>query len=170
MSDYWTARQAWQGNPEASLEEARRRVAVCAERNGAALYLGDLDLDRLPEGISTLTWLTELRMFGGRITEFSPLAALSNMELLEIGSLKSPFPGLDFMSGWGKLQTLEIITPSAIDLKPAASCTALKRLNICCSQSRIDLVNLEVLAAFEAIEHLSLMGTQSERFDVIGFS
>jgi Leucine-rich repeat (LRR) protein len=163
MSDYWT----WHGNPEGSLEEARRRVAVCAEKNDVALYFGDLDLDRLPEGISTLTQLTELRMLGGRIADFAPLAPLSNMELLQIGSRNCPFPGLDFMSGWSKLQTLEIMTPcSAIDLKPAAACTALKRLHI--SSKRTDLLNLEVLTAFEAIEQLSLTGAQSERFDVIG--
>lgn len=167
MSEYWKARQSWPGNPEASLAEARRRVAACAERNDTGVYFGDLDLDRLPEDISTLTWLTDLGMFGGRITDFSPLAPLSNLTSLQIGSLKCPFPGLDFMSGWAKLQSLEIITPSAVDLKPIAACTMLKRLSISSTQNRIDLFNLNALDELETIENLSLDGTQSESFDVI---
>src|SRR5262249_12592101 len=152
MSDHSTAR--WQNDPEARFAEAQRLVAMCAEKKDATLSLG-LDLDRLPEGISALTWLTELRMFGGRITDFSPLAPLSNLELLEIGSLNCPFPGLDFMSGWTRLQHLDVITPSAIDVKPLASCTMLKRLQIWCTQHPIDLVNFDALAGLEAVEHLS---------------
>ena len=147
--------------------EAQRRITVCAENSDVGLYLGDLGLDRLPEDISALTWLRELRMFGGRIANFLPLAPLSNLELLEVGSMNCPFPGLDFMSGWTGVQALAIITPSAVDLKPVAACSALKHLSIWCSQGRIDLRHLEALAELEAIEHLSLSGTQSDRFDVI---
>src|SRR5262249_36698502 len=147
--------------------EARRRVAMCAEKKDASLSIS-FDLERLPEGISALTWLTELRMAGGRITDFSPLAPLSNLELLEIGSLNCPFPGLDFMSGWTRLQDLNVITPSPIDVKPLASCTMLKRLEISCYPHRIDLFNFDALAGLEAVEHLVLHGTQSDRFDIIG--
>lgn len=169
MSEDWKAlRPSWQVDPEAALVEARRRVAVCAENNDVALYLGDLALDVLPEGISDLTWLHELRMFGGRVTNFLPLAPLSNLELLQIGSLKCPFPGLDFMPGWTRLQALEIITPSAVDLRPAASCAMLKRLSVFCNPDRVDLLNLEALRGLEAVEHLALNGMQSEGFDVIG--
>src|SRR5215831_12017505 len=155
------------GNPKARLAEAQQRVAMCAEKKDATLNLGYFDLDRLPEGISALTWLTEFRMTGGSITDFSPLAPLSNLELLEIGSLNCPFPGIDFMSGWTKLQNLNIITPTTIDLKPLASCTMLERLTIWCTQHRIDLLNFDALTGLEAVEHLSLYGTQSDRFDII---
>ncbi|MGY4157483.1 Leucine-rich repeat (LRR) protein [Bradyrhizobium sp. USDA 4461] len=168
MSDQWTTYALWQADPEAALSEAERRVAVCTERHDEGLTLGGLDLQRLPDGISALTWLRNLEIYGCRVTDFSPLAPLSNLESLQIGSMKCPFPGLDFMSGWTGLQVLEILTPSAIDLKPAADCAPLKRLHVWCTQGRIDLLNLDALATLQGLEFLSLNGVQSARFDVIG--
>ena len=167
MSSYWEAHKTWQTNPSASLQEAERRVAQCAERQDAALYLGDLFLETLPDGVSSLTWLTELRAFGGRLINLSPLAPLSNLELLQIGSLNCPFPGLDFMARWSKLESLEVITPSGFDLKPIAQSARLKRLHISCTQARIQLSNLGALASLDAIESVSLDGARSDQFQVV---
>ena len=159
--------QAWQTDPEAAFVQARRLIRACAEQKGAVLYLGSLELDRLPSEISALTWLRELRMFGGSICDFTALTPLINLELLEIGSLKCPFPGLDFMRDWDRLQDLDIITPSAVDVKPAAACLGLKRLTIWCTPRRVDLLNLETLSGLRAIEHVSFYGMASERFDTL---
>ncbi|WP_076865106.1 leucine-rich repeat domain-containing protein [Bradyrhizobium mercantei] len=164
----WKAYASMQADPAAALSEAQRRVAVCAERRDDGLALGGLGLQRLPDGISALTWLRHLDLYGCGITDFSPLATLSNLESLQIGSMKCPFPGLDFMSGWTRLQALEILTPSVVDLRPAAACASLKRLNVWCTQGRIDLLNLDALATLQGLEFLSLNGVQSERLDVIG--
>ena len=159
--------QAWQTDLEAAFVQARRLISACAEQKGEVLYLGSLELDRLPSEISALTWLRELRMFGGSISDFTPLTPLTNLELLEIGSLKCPFPGLDFMRDWDKLQDLDIITPSAVDVKPAAACLGLKRLTIWCTPRQVDLLNLETLSGLRAIEHVSFYGMASERFDTL---
>jgi hypothetical protein len=55
MSRGWEAPAKWQDNPDASLEEAKRRVAACAAAQGEVLYLGDLFLERLPDGLTSLT-------------------------------------------------------------------------------------------------------------------
>ena len=166
MSRYWEAHAKWQDNPDASLEEAERRVAACADARGKALYLGDLSLERLPDGVASLTWLTELRALGGRLSDLSLLAPLSDVTLLEIGSLRCPFPGLQFATGWSKLESLWLLTPTSLDLSPLASCSRLRRLSIASSSQEIELSNLRLVPC-DALEHVSLDGTQSSDFDRI---
>lgn len=167
MSDYWKAHAQWQGDPDASLAEAERRVAVCAETRGEGLYFGDLWLEKLPAGLSRLTWLKEFRAFGGRIGDWSPLRPLSGLRVVEIGSLNCPFPGINFMAGWSDLESFDVIAPSDLDLGPLASCSKLKRFKVWSTQHQIQLLNLRTLPV-DALEHVSLYGTRSDDFDVIG--
>ena len=167
MPEAWKPGQSWQTDPDAAFVEAKRRISDCADNRNNALYLASLNLHRLPDEISTLTWLRELRMSGGKHSDFTALAPLSELELLEIGSLNCPFPGLEFMRGWTKLQSLNIITPSAVDIAPVASCTGLRRLNVNCYPHQIDLINFEALAELRSVQSLVLRGMRSDKLDIV---
>lgn len=158
----------WKNNPDESFVEAERRIADCKEKRGRGLYLGDLGLSTLPEAISELTWLEELRMSGGWVTDLSALTPLTNVHRLLVGSLNVPFPGVDFMSRWAKLRAVDIITPSDIDLSPMAGCQSLERLKIWSTQKQVDLFNFGVLATAKGITHLSLYGVRSDHLSVLG--
>ena len=52
---------------ETGFQEARRRVAACAEAHGDTLDLGGLRLARVPEELCELTWLRRFDLGGNSI-------------------------------------------------------------------------------------------------------
>ena len=84
--------------------------------------------------------------------------------MLEIISLQCPFPGLQFATGWSKLESLQLLTRTPLDLSPTASCSRIKRLSIASGREEIELSNLRMVPC-DALEHVSLDGTQSNEVD-----
>jgi internalin A len=168
MRDYWHAYNEWNSDPAAALDEAERRIAACAEAKAERLYLGDIKLDRFPLGISALTWLNELDVYGSPIADFSPIAPLVDLRKLKAGSFGAPSPRLDFVRDWVELRSLDLIAPTPIDVAPLAVCERLERLHISCTQYPVDLHHLETLAALRSVTDLELYNMQPDRFDILG--
>src|SRR4051812_32511030 len=97
----------WHSDPAAAYEEAARRIEQCAASKCAQLDLS-LRLERLPPGISSLPWLRELNLYGAPVSDFAPLQPLGGLTSLKLGSLHGPFPGLDFLRNWDRLEVLEL--------------------------------------------------------------
>ncbi|MFE8603924.1 COR domain-containing protein [Archangium violaceum] len=95
--------------------EAERLIAHCRATKSEALYLRDLDLRELPEGLRTLSWLTNLDIQGNRLTHlphwFGELSELRELNVFN-NPLTSPSTGLGQLT---KLESLIIGgSPSAV--------------------------------------------------------
>jgi internalin A len=156
----------WNTDPAAAYDEAERRIERCAENRCEQLDLA-LKLERLPRGISSLTWLQELNLYGSPVHDYAPLEPLSDLTSLKLGSLHAPFPGLDFLSHWEGLKVLELISTTTLDLSPLRHCVGLERLGIHCSLHKVDVKNLSALSGCRNLAHVSLLNMQSDQYSTI---
>ena len=168
MQTDWQERNKCIADPEAGFIEATRRIAICRETRGEALYLGDVKIDMIPPDISSLTWLRSLNIYGSPLADLNALAPLVHVEEFMAGSLNSASPSLDFLKGWQSLRALTLIATTPLDLAPLAACTQLSRLSISCHRHPVDLINLETMRDSKALHHLSLTNMRASDFLTVG--
>jgi internalin A len=156
----------WHTDPAAAYDEAERRIQRCAESRCERLDLA-LKLERLPQSISSLTWLRELNLYGAPVDDYAPLEPLSGLTSLKLGSLHAPLPPLHFLEDWKDLKVFELISTTTLDLSPLRQCVGLERLNISCSQHKVDLANLHALSECRGLTHVALLNMQSDQYDIV---
>ena len=109
-------------------------------------------------GLEFATGLTELTIWTDRIADFTPLASLTQLEVLILkwtwgGS--RPAPDLTFLTGLTRLKYLEIEGFPNQDFTPLEGLTNLTRLSL----SNTNLTDLSPLAGLTNVTHLYLDNT-----------
>ncbi len=74
---------------EEGLAEAERRIAVCRKGREPLLDISNLDLERVPDAVATLTWLSQLRVGYNPIRELPDyFDRLASLNMLSVGGLR----------------------------------------------------------------------------------
>jgi internalin A len=121
---------------EEAYEEALRRIREAEETGALKLDLSDLvPLDRLPQELTRLTSLKELRLHAcERLIDISPLAGLASLQKLGLTGLVFLTNQLNNISPLANLTSLRVLNLSLCrqlsDISPLAGLTSLQILNL----------------------------------------
>lgn len=136
-------------------KEALKRIKENKESKATSLNLSYCDLTELPDELSTLTWLEELRLYDNEeLSDLSRLITLANLQLLSVHSTQ--VSDLSPLQGLSQLQLLDVSSTQVSDLRPLQGLSQLQKLDVYNTQ----VSDLRPLAALSNLHVLSVSKTQ----------
>jgi Leucine-rich repeat (LRR) protein len=86
-------------------EKAMRRILACEKRRSKSLDLTRLNLEELPERVTTFTWLKSLHLGGNSLVKLPP--AIGNLKAIEVLELNGN-PIIELPDSFGNLEELRV--------------------------------------------------------------
>lgn len=138
------------------------RITAARDSGAWLLSLGDLDLERLPNELATLTQLRFLALGGESYSEVNGRVERS------FNSGKPTFSDLAALASLAALEALDLFRSYGVtDLTPLTNLRKLRSLNLNACKG---LTNLTPLAHLKALQRVTLKPVSRDGSDTVGWS